>query len=300
MQKDDFTHVILEHCYYGLLGIHLKNNYGKFLIVHSHNIEYLRFRKMGRFWWPFLYWLEKKTHRAANLSLFKTQADIEFAIAHFNIDPANCLLVPFGLEEKPFPGDEQRSEARLKICAKHQVRANTKIVLFTGTLDYEPNAMALKTIVKKIIPGIRKITDIPFLVIVCGRLANRSYYDLLKLHDNSYLYAGFVDEIADYFLAANIFINPVTMGGGIKVKLIEALSYGLPVVSSKNGATGVETNATGDQMIITRNHDIAAFCQAIIENWDKPVSIPEVFLEKYQWTSIVDKVAERINKRSGL
>jgi polysaccharide biosynthesis protein PslH len=296
IKKEQITHLILEHCYYGLLGIQVKKQFQKLLIVHSHNIEYMRFRKMGKPWWPFLYWLEKKTHRAADLSLFKTQADIDFAVSHFNIDPVKCLLVPFGLENKKFPDDKERSDARVHICTKHQISPQTRILLFMGTLDYEPNAEAVRKIVRQIIPGIRRITAEPFMIIVCGRLVDRAYFDLLKLYDDNYLYAGFVDDISPYFLAANMFINPVTTGGGIKVKLIEALSYGIPVITSENGATGVDMNTTGSQMVITKNNDIESFCKNIVNNWDRPASIPADFLEKYQWEKIVYDVAQRINK----
>ena len=97
IKQGNYSHVILEHCYYGLLGMLLRKRYKIFLVVHSHNIEYLRFREMRKPWWPLLYRLEKKTHQSAHLSLFKTAADMEWAISKFQLDPCKCILTPFGI-----------------------------------------------------------------------------------------------------------------------------------------------------------------------------------------------------------
>ncbi len=296
LKKDEYTHVILEHCYYGLLGMYIKKHYHKYLVVHSHNIEYQRFRTLGKPWWPLLYRLEKKTHQAADLSLFKTPADLEFALSEFQLDPGKCMLVPFGLVPREKATEEERKAARKLIGERHMIAPAAKIILFMGTLDYEPNAEAVRKIVTGIIPGIRKISSDPFKVIVCGRVVNKKYLDLLTLVDKDYCYAGFVDDISNYFNSADVFINPITSGGGIKVKLVEALSYGLPVVSSEQGAEGIDKAATGNQMLTSPDNDITDFCHKIVASWNTPVSIPEAFLEKYQWKKIVGELAIRINQ----
>src|SRR5690606_11031220 len=66
------THIILEHSYYGLAGVFLKKTLPVKLVVHAHNIESKRFRELGKWWWQILWFLEKFTHRKADLNLFKT------------------------------------------------------------------------------------------------------------------------------------------------------------------------------------------------------------------------------------
>ena len=55
------THLILEHPYYGWLGILLKRAYGVKLVVHSHNIEGRRWKSLGKWWWRILWNYEKIT-----------------------------------------------------------------------------------------------------------------------------------------------------------------------------------------------------------------------------------------------
>ena len=292
-----YTHVILEHCYYGLLGIFIKKRYHISPIIHSHNIEYLRFKEMKKIWWPLLYWLEKRSHQSADLSLFKTTADMAFAISQFKLDPAKCQLVPFGIISGNKPTLEQRNLARIKICARHNIPPGTKLILFMGSLDYAPNAEALRNIIENIIPGIRKISQESFKVIVCGKVVDKKYLDLLELQDKDYCYAGFVEDIDTYFSGVDVFINPITSGGGIKVKLVEALSYGLPVISTEQGAAGISKETTGDQLLISGDHDNDLFCRHVVESWNKPLNISDAFLSAFLWRKIVSDLAERIKQQ---
>ena len=56
------SHLLIEHPYYGWLGWLLKRNTGTKLIVHSHNIEALRFQSLNKRWWKILWRYEKWTH----------------------------------------------------------------------------------------------------------------------------------------------------------------------------------------------------------------------------------------------
>jgi len=222
---------------------------------------------------------------------------MDFAISNFHLDRAKCQLVPFGIISGNQPSIEQRNLARKIICTRHNIRSDTKLVLFMGSLDYAPNAEALRNIIVNIIPGIRKISREPFKVIVCGKVADKKYADLLELQDKDYCYAGFVDDIDNYFSGVDVFINPITSGGGIKVKLVEALSYGLPVVSTKQGAAGISKETTGDQLLTSGDHDNDLFCRHVVESWNKPVGISEAFLSAFQWKKIVGELAERIKQQ---
>ena len=295
LKQGNYSHVILEHCYYGLLGMLIRKRYKTFLVVHSHNIEYLRFQEMKKLWWPLLFQLEKNTHQSAHLSLFKTESDMEFAISRFQLDPARCILTPFGINKTTIPTALQRQTSRSFLNSSFNIPSNSRLLVFMGTLDYEPNAEALRKIVNQIIPGIRKLTSIPFKVLVCGRLIEKKFASLLSLKDEDYIYAGFVPDIEPFFMGADLLINPVNSGGGIKVKIIEALSYGLPVVSTAYGAKGIDETVTGSQLTLVADNDTSEFCRHVVMSWNKPIGIPETFREKYEWKKIVREVAERIN-----
>jgi glycosyltransferase involved in cell wall biosynthesis len=168
--------------------------------------------------------------------------------------------------------------------------------LFNGTLDYEPNAIALKHIVNEIIPALEKRTGEPFIVLVTGRIIYREYEYLKLLKHPRYLYAGLVEDIDIYFTGADIFINPLVYGGGVKVKLVEALSFGLPVISYASGAHGVDLETTADKLVIVQDSDKEAFAEAVISNWNNKNRLPSVFFSSQSWTAISTAVSQRISQ----
>jgi glycosyltransferase involved in cell wall biosynthesis len=296
VKKHAITHLVLEHCYHGLFGVALARKHQLKLIVHSHNIEYQRFRELKKWWWPLLYLIEKKTHRAADLSLFKTSDDQAMAVREFRLDPEKCLIVPFGIERVSEPANTEKDECRKVLQRRHGINADTHIILFNGTLDYEPNALALKHIVNDIIPQLEKKTGAPFIVLVTGRIIYREYEYLKKLTHRRYVYAGLVEDIDTYFTGADIFINPLIHGGGIKVKLVEALSFGLPVISYTSGAHGVDPDTTADKLVIIKDSDAAAFADAVVSNWESRKRLPSEFFSTYSWTAISGAVSQRIGQ----
>jgi polysaccharide biosynthesis protein PslH len=290
------THLILEHCYHGFFGVQLARKHQLKLIVHSHNIEYQRFRELKKWWWPLLYLVEKRTHHAADLSLFKTSDDLSIAVKEFRLDPEKCMIVPYGIERLCEPNNTEKEQCRKTLEQRHGISADTHIILFNGTLDYEPNAIALKHIVTEIIPVLEKRTGEAFVVLVTGRIIYREYEYLKKLAHRRYIYAGFVEDIDTYFTGADIFINPLIYGGGVKVKLVEALSFGLPVISYASGAHGIDLDTTANKLVIIKDSDNEAFADAVISNWNATNKLPSEFFSSNSWTAISGAVSQRISQ----
>ena len=90
IKKKKITHLILEHPYYGWLGILLKWFCNVKLIVHSHNIESLRFKSTGRFWWQLLWFYEKFVHQQADGNFFIHDDDRKYATEKFKLDEKNA------------------------------------------------------------------------------------------------------------------------------------------------------------------------------------------------------------------
>jgi glycosyltransferase involved in cell wall biosynthesis len=290
----NISHLILEHCYYGLAGIWARKFLSVKLIVHAHNIEATRFREIGKWWWRFLWLLEKKTYQASDLVLFKTPEDRDFAIRHFSLTEEQCMIVPYGLTRKNIPQASEKMMAGNLIRNRHNIGFDEKILLFTGTLDYAPNANALLILVDIIIPMLNKLTEQPFRLVVCGRIINPEYQKLLSLNHEHYIYAGLVEDLDNYLLAADVFLNPVAEGGGIKVKTMEALAFNLPVISTEHSARGIDRTLVGKKLSICRDNDWHTFCQLITEAWHMNADTPDEFFKAYHWTRVIEPFLEKI------
>jgi polysaccharide biosynthesis protein PslH len=295
-RKTGATHLIIEHCYYAIAGMLAKQLLGIHWILHEHNIEYLRFREMHRWWWPLLKWLESWSCRNASLVLFKTESDRQYAIRHFGMKAERSMIVPFGISVDGRPSREEKSQASVAIRLELGLSENTHILFFSGTLDYEPNARAFRRLVEEIIPLLDSRLMEPFTVIVCGRLREPAFEHLRSLSHPRLIFLGEVDEVRPYFLAADVFINPVDTGGGIKVKTMEALSYDLPVVSTEHSASGIDQSLTGTKLRVSPDGDLRDFCQQVSASLNDQTHIPDAYFVHYQWRHLTHQVAEAIKK----
>jgi polysaccharide biosynthesis protein PslH len=66
------------------------------------------------------------------------------------------------------------------------------------------------------------------------------YLELAKWSEYGVIFAGRVDNLGDFYQQSAIIINPCITGSGLKIKSVEAMSYGNPLVTTKEGAEGLE------------------------------------------------------------
>lgn len=279
--------LVIEHPYYGWLGVLLKWFTGIALAVHSHNIESLRFRTLGKKWWKLLWWYERFTHRQANFNFFIHDQDRHFAISRFGLAPERCITVTYGIEWSQPPSREELRQASNKLRALHGIDPNEKILLFNGAFNYMPNLDALGRIVDTINPLLQQKTDFKYRVIICGRdippnILNSAYPNMLIL--------GFVEDINLYFRGADVFINPVNEGGGIKTKLVEALGNNLNAVSTENGAIGVDPALCNGKLMVSPNEDWKLFVNNIIAAAGRQADIGPEYFDHFYWDHSISKL----------
>ena len=284
------THLILEHPYYGWLGLLLKWSCRVKLVIHSHNIEGLRFKSLGRWWWGLLLNYEKITHRKANLNFFIHDEDREFGIRKFRLEPSRCFTITYGFELAQAPLPEERIQAKENVCNSYNFVQEARILLFNGTLDYLPNRKALDIILDRINPMLIANKNLVYRIIICGSKLPSDYHDLMDYRDKNIIYAGFVEDITLFFKAADIFINPVTDGGGIKTKVVEALGYNLSVISTAGGATGIPLNLTGGKLKLIADDNWQEFADEVVRLDTKAV-IPIDFYRHFYWGWIAERAA---------
>ncbi len=127
---------------------------------------------------------------------------------------------PTGIPVRPDPPAAQRQGA-----------------LFVGAFDHQPNVDGLLWYVRDIWPQVRARVNSATLTVV-GRRPPES---VRALHgQDGITVAGEVPDTAPYLRAAAVMVAPLLSGSGLKTKIVEALGYGLPVVTTAVGAEGLE------------------------------------------------------------
>lgn len=286
------THLILEHPYYGWLGILLKSITGIKLVIHSHNIETTRWKSLGKWWWKILWWYEQCTHKQADYNFFIHDDDRLFAIREFGLKASSCTTVTYGIDWNNIPPKSDIVLAKKQVRDQHHIGEYDTILLFNGAFNYQPNLQALKKIIDVINPLLKSRPGFSYKILICGRDIPD---ELTRAAANEIIFAGFVDDVSLYFKASDIFINPVTEGGGIKTKLVEALGYNLNAVSTVNGAIGVDPSLCNGKLLITADDDWAAFAEAIEQAAMLRADIPAAYFHKFYWGYSVKNAVALMN-----
>lgn len=113
----------------------------------------------------------------------------------------------------------------------------TKILIFCGSLDMHPNQEAMEYFLKRIWPRIVLHSPHTQLYVV-----GRKPPEWLKQEektDSRIRVTGFVDDVRPYFQKAALCVCPILTGGGTRLKILDSLAMGVPVVATKFAASGL-------------------------------------------------------------
>lgn len=292
VQQEKFDSLICEHPYMAWLAYRIRKRTGIQIILHTHNIEYQRFRSLGKWWWPLLKVYEKRSFRRADSIFFITPEDKQFAITKWGIPESRCLDVPFGIEISHHPTD--RDASRKHIEQKHLIKPGEKILSFNGLLNYKPNLDALRIILDRINPLLLKQKDFRYKIIVCGKHLPDEMDGLKSYADKNIIFAGFTEDISTYLKATDVFLNPVQAGGGIKTKIVEAIGYGATVVSTETGAIGMKSAICGNKLVTVKDNDWEKFAEALIIQSGISSPAPAAYYDQYYWGNIAASIAKII------
>lgn len=293
IRERKITHLMLEHPYYGWLAVWLKYATGVQVIVRSHNIEGLRWKTLGKWWWRILWRYEAWTHRRADFNFFIQSEDLAYGIRHFRLPEKKCLEVTYGVELDHAPSREEKTAAREQLISLHGIPAGNNILLFNGAFNYTPNLSALKRVLSQINPYLQRQPGFLYTLIICGKDIPATISQ--EQYPNT-IFAGFVDDITLYLKGSDIFLNPITEGGGIKTKLVEALGFDMNAVSFASGALGVDPALCNGKLAVVSDADSDQFGSAIIQLSNVTRPVPPTFFDHFYWGNIVRKAIGFIEK----
>ena len=118
---------------------------------------------------------------------------------------------------------------------KNAIRAEVKVIAFIASA-YPPNVIAINWFIDKVWPQINRTG---LILKVYGHVAKDVGKRIFMPEDNIHL-EGYIKDTKTAYMNADIIINPVKSGAGLKIKNIEALGYGIPLVTTSHGCSGIE------------------------------------------------------------
>ncbi len=137
-------------------------------------------------------------------------------------------------------------------------RLNADGILSMATMYWPPNVDSVLWFAREVLPQIRRSApDAPFYIV-----GARPPAEVVALgSDPSIQVTGYVDDPTPYLETSALLIVPLRAGGGMRVKILEALARGIPVVSTTIGAEGIDVTP-GEHLLIA--DEPAAFAEAVL------------------------------------
>lgn len=167
-------------------------------------------------------------------------------------------------------------------------------VLFVGNMGYRPNADAVRWFARAVLPLVRlRHTGIRFFVVGGSPAPIR----LPPVRDRgAVVITGWVPDVRAYLSRSSVFVAPVRMGGGSRLKVLEAMAAGTPVASSPLGLEGI-SGAPGRHCLVAEGAE--EFTQAVVRLLDNRPLASELALEaralveqNYDWSLVGNSLLE--------
>lgn len=131
-------------------------------------------------------------------------------------------------------------------------------LFFMGSLDYEPNRDALDHFLKVIWPEARKrFPNLECLVVGGGAVPER----LKEIPGVRFL--GFIPNVFDAVRNCRALVAPIRFAGGTPTKIIEAMGYGIPVITTPVGAAGISGTRDGENILTISESDTDQWASSI-------------------------------------
>ena len=286
-QTNDFEIVIMEHLSSMQLGKLIKGHFPNATrIADQHNIDHLLFAQnhnleddANQERYRHIKQQESKMYAYADYFMACSRNDVK-ELEALNKNKIKGFVVPNGTEAR-----------HIDLEQKDFSKPN---LLFCGSLDYLPNKNGLLWFYRDIWPELKaKIPKVKLTVI--GRNGYNKDYTPLK-QDDQIDFVGEVEDVAPYYQKSSLAIVPLLEGSGTRLKILEAMSFGVPVVSTTVGAGGIDYN-NNHNILIADNID--EFRDTIISNYntdniyDIQQNALNLIKNKYVWSVIVrDLVVE--------
>lgn len=131
-------------------------------------------------------------------------------------------------------------------------------LVYNGALTYQANYDAMRYFVREILPLVRAQEPRVRLEIT-GRAPQFAINELSQ--DNLVTFTGYVDDVRAVVRSAAACVAPLRQGGGTRLKILEAMALGTPVISTAKGAEGLDLR-DGEHLLLADTPD--AFAQATL------------------------------------
>ncbi len=287
--KNDFDIIQFEHSTSAGNLKYLSTKTTAKTVLTFHNISFIQFyrlykqeRKLSKkimfflTWFPMLSW-EPKIAEHFDQSIVVSEVEKNF-LKLMN-STLNVAIVPNGVDTtqcKPYPYEQRELN-----------------MLYVGSMAYEPNVDAAIYLVNEILPIVKKrIPDMTLTIV-----GSNPTPEILQLDQNPTIRVkANVADVSPYYKETFVSVVPLRAGGGSRLKILESMAFGTPVVSTSLGSEGLDVKNQHNIFIADTPKQIA---DSIVDLYHSPKLWGQIsenartlVEKKYDWQYISKKLED--------
>ncbi len=166
----------------------------------------------------------------------------------------------------------------------------SKNIVTLGTLHYPPNADGIRWFFNEVFPLVQKRVPDATLTII-GKNPPQDFIELAERNPGIIKVTGYVDDLVPYLEESALMVVPVRAGGGMRVRILEAFAYAMPVVTTTVGLEGIHGTAELDVIVADTPADFAERTSELLENGSLQERLStngrELAKKEYDWQAVL-------------
>ena len=175
-----------------------------------------------------------------------------------------------------------------------QTQVISHSMVFTASMDAFSNQDGVEYFVKSIFPKIKQaLPSVSFTAV--GRNPSKNIYKLAEGHPEIKI-TGTVNDVRPFIAESSLYIVPLRVGGGSRLKILEAMAMGKAVISTTMGVEGLEMTPNKNVIIADKPEDFAQKAIELLSSRELCQNLGsegrKLIEEKYSWDKIAGKLGE--------
>ncbi len=234
--------VQVEQIWSALFPLLLRRVSNKVCLLDDHNVEVLLASRLAQYyesplasaWVRYVSFLEKVCCNLADMILVTSEFDRQQLARTHSLSVNKIKVVPNGADVNRYKPDHALGIRTRKLLG---ISEDENVVAFVGRSSYQPNKLAIDYIESDLAGPILKVhPNTRFLVVSRDVPSGR---ERSSAHSDRFVYIPSGDDDRPYINASDVCIAPLTVGSGTRLKVLNYLACGKPVVSTRIGAEGL-------------------------------------------------------------
>lgn len=221
---------------------------------------------------------ESKLFKQVDASFVCSEVDLK-ELSELNQNRMHCTVIPNGVgvpDQWSYP----------------DVTMHENEILFCGSLDYAPNREGLLWFCNEVLPKVLAYkSNVKLSVVGKGDPGNEL---LISLKHPAINYHGMVQTVIPYYKQASLAIVPLLSGSGTRLKVLEAMGFGIPVLSTTTGAEGIAYTNNENIVIADGSENFAEMIVQLISDRNFATGISknayQLVQKNYDWNIVGEKM----------